>query len=139
MTSLFNASLASLAACALLAMSCAHAAPKKPSKAKSAEPAMVEEAEPDVAGSAITEFSCELGNKVTIYENGDDKEHIALRWHKRLHRLTRVGTTTGAQRFENPNYGLVWIGIPAKGMLLDSKQQRQLANECRNPEQMKSM
>jgi hypothetical protein len=32
-------------------------------------------------------------------------------------------------------YGLIWIGIPAKGMLLDSKQNRQLANECRNAEQ----
>jgi hypothetical protein len=46
-----------------------------------------------------------------------------------------VGTTTGAKRFENANYGLIWIGIPSKGMLLDSKLNRQLANECRTPEQ----
>ncbi|MQA19224.1 hypothetical protein [Rugamonas rivuli] len=93
--------------------------------------------EPAVTDSAVTEFDCELGNKITIYENAGDEAHIALRWKKRLHRLTRVGTTTGAQRFENKLYGLIWIGIPSKGMLLDSKQNRQLANECRNAEQLK--
>lgn len=93
--------------------------------------------EPVVTDSAVTEFDCELGNKITIYANTTDESHIALRWKKRLHRLTRVGTTTGAQRFENKLYGLIWIGIPAKGMLLDSKLNRQLANECRNAEQLK--
>ncbi len=93
--------------------------------------------EPAITDAAVTEFDCELGNKITIYSNATDDAHIALRWKKRLHRLTRVGTTTGANRFENKLYGLIWIGIPAKGMLLDSKQNRQLANECRNAEQMK--
>ena len=93
--------------------------------------------EPAITDSAVTEFDCELGNKITIYANTTDEAHIALRWKKRLHRLTRVGTTTGANRFENKLYGLIWIGIPAKGMLLDSKLNRQLANECRNAEQLK--
>ena len=53
----------------------------------------------------------------------------------RKYRLARIGTTTGALRFENPHYGLIWIGIPAKGILLDSKLNRQLANECKNAEQ----
>ncbi|MBG6221231.1 MULTISPECIES: hypothetical protein [unclassified Janthinobacterium] len=93
--------------------------------------------EPDTLGSASTDFNCELGNKITIYTNASDDKHIALRWKKRLHRLSRVGTTTGANRFENRMYGLVWIGIPAKGMLLDSKQGRQLANECKDAQQAK--
>lgn len=113
---------------------------KKTSKAKAkAKPAVVEatpdEPEPDVADTVTTEYACELGNKITIFKNDNDDAHIALRWKKRLHRLTRVGTTTGAQRFENPVYGLIWIGIPAKGMLLDSKLNRQLANECKTVEQ----
>jgi hypothetical protein len=96
-----------------------------------------EAAEPGVEGSTVVDFDCELGNKITIYQNAGDDNHIALRWKKRLHRLKRVGTTTGANRFENKLYGLIWIGIPAKGMLLDSRQNRQLANECRNAEQLK--
>ena len=110
----------------------AKAAPAKPKT----EPD--EEAdEPETAGSSTTDFNCELGNKITIYANASDDKHIALRWKKRVHRLTQVGTSTGAQRFENRLYGLIWIGIPAKGMLLDSKQNRQLANECKNDEQSK--
>lgn len=115
---------------------------KKTKKAAKPVPAPVVEAEPqedepDTTGSVTTDFDCELGNKITIFTNAGDVDHIALRWKKRLHRLTRVGTTTGAQRFENQLYGLIWIGIPTKGMLLDSKQNRQLANECKDAEQMK--
>ena len=116
---------------------------KAKAPAKAAKPVAMpaepnEEAdEPDTTGSATTEFSCELGNKITIYSNEKDDSHIALRWQKRLHRLSRVGTTTGAHRFENRLYGLIWIGIPAKGMLLDSKQNRQLANECKDAQQAK--
>ncbi|CAN7190090.1 hypothetical protein LJR289_000438 [Pseudoduganella sp. LjRoot289] len=118
-------------------------AKKAPGKKAAAAPVAVapedaeEAAEPGVEGSTVVDFDCELGNKITIYQNASDEHHIALRWKKRLHRLTRVGTTTGANRFENKLFGLIWIGIPAKGMLLDSKQNRQLANECRNAEQMK--
>ena len=91
--------------------------------------------EPDITDTKVTEYACELGNKITIYTNDADDSHIALRWKQRLHRLARIGTTTGALRFENPHYGLIWIGIPSKGILLDSKLNRQLANECKNAEQ----
>jgi hypothetical protein len=87
---------------------------------------------PDVKTSKAVEFNCELGNKVTIYQNNNDPKHIAMRWKNQLHRLTRVDTTTGADRFENHKYGLLWIDIPAKGMLLDSKHGHQLANECKD-------
>jgi len=94
-----------------------------------------DEGTPDVKTSVAIEYNCELGNKLTIYHNADDTKHIALRWGQTLHRLTHVATTTGADRYENHKYGLVWIGIPAKGMLLDSKLGHQLANECKSPEQ----
>ncbi len=93
------------------------------------------EGEPNVAEHKATDYACELGNKITIYSHADDSNSIALRWKNRLHRLTREATTTGAQRFENKLAGLIWIGIPAKGMLLDSKVNRQLANECKTSEQ----
>jgi hypothetical protein len=106
-----------------------------PATVKAADP---EEDEPDTTGSISMDFNCELGNQVTVFANATDDSHIALRWKKRIHRLTRVGTSTGAQRFENGRYGLVWIGIPAKSMLLDSKQGRQLANECKNTQQVQA-
>ncbi len=110
----------------------ARAHPKATAVLAAAEP---NEPEPDITDTTTTEFNCELGNKVTIYQNEKDDSNIALRWKKRLHRLTRIGTTTGAKRFENTAFGLIWIGIPSKGMLLDSRLNRQLANECQTLEQ----
>jgi membrane-bound inhibitor of C-type lysozyme len=109
---------------------------KKPKKAEAETgAASKDDPEPDITDTVTTEFHCELGNKVTIYTNEKDADHIALRWKNRLHRMSRVSTTTGAQRYENPAFGIIWIGIPAKSILLDSKQNRQLANECKNAEQ----
>jgi hypothetical protein len=108
-------------------------------KSKKAAPAdtLPAEPEPDIAGAAATDYACELNNKLTIYTKDQDDAHIALRWKNRLHSLDRIGTTTGAQRFENDKTGLIWIGIPSKGILLDAKQGRQLANECKNADQVK--
>jgi hypothetical protein len=96
-----------------------------------------EDREPDTAGSTGLDYDCALGDKVTIFSNATDDKHIALRWNKRLMRLSRVETTTGAHRYENRRQGMVWIGIPAKGILLDSKKGQQLANECKSADQLK--
>lgn len=110
--------------------------PKKPSKKAAArqEPAEKDD-DVDVAQSKVVEMDCALGDKVTLYQNEDPK-HIGMRWKKRLVRMEQVQTTTGAQRYESAKHHLVWIGIPAKGMLLDSKRGQQLANECRSKEQV---
>lgn len=138
----------SLALASLTLATSAQAEVKKPAKHKVSKAAATTTApktgdedadEPSVTGATVVDFDCELGNKITLYKNDADDSHIALRWKKRLMRLTRVGTTTGAQRFENKLLGLVWIGIPAKSMLLDSKGGHQLANECRNTEQNKAV
>ena len=110
---------------------------KKAKKEEPKEAVADDEPEPDITDTTVADYACELNNKVTIYTNATDDNHIALRWKNRLHRLERIGTTTGARRYENPKFGLVWIGIPSKGMLLDSKHNRQLANECKDAEQSK--
>jgi hypothetical protein len=112
---------------------------KKARKEEPKQEAADDEAEPDITDTVVAEYKCELNNKITIYTNEKDSGHIALRWKNRLHRLERVGTTTGALRFENTRFGLIWIGIPSKGILLDSKLNRQLANECKNAEQAKPL
>ena len=85
---------------------------------------------PDVTSSKTFDYKCELNGSLTIYTNTDDDAHAAIRWKSHLYRLKRIETTTGADRFENKKVGLVWIGIPTKGMLMDSRHGEQLANEC---------
>lgn len=106
---------------------------KKAKAASKAEPV------PDLAHMHAVDYDCDLGDKLTIYKAPGDDGQIALQWKKRTHRMTRMPTSTGAERFEDADNGLVWIGIPAKGMLLDSKKGRQLANECRNEQQKKQL
>ena len=93
-----------------------------------------DDAEPNVQQSNSFDYKCELGNFLTIYTNAEDDQHVALRWKKRLYRMTRIETSTGANRFENRKAGFVFIGIPAKGLLLDSHKGKQLANECKTTE-----
>lgn len=111
----------------------ANKAVSKKKTTKKAAP-IAEEA-PNVADAVATDYECELGHKLTFYNRNAEDTAPALRWNNRLHKMTRIDTSTGAIRFENSNSGLVWIGLANKGMLLDSKKGQQLANECKNAEQ----
>ena len=104
-------------------------------KAKGKKAVSEAEKEPDTSGLTQVDFKCAQGAQVTLYRNPSDDKQVEMRWMHHMHHMMRIDTTTGADRFEDPNAGLVWIGIPAKGMLLDQKKGLQLANECRNPQQ----
>ncbi len=103
---------------------------KKPAK-KAAAAKDADDAEPDVTGSIVREFNCADGHKVTVYRNPNDDNNVALRWNNRIIRMKHVVTQSGAERLEHEGRGLLFIGIPAKAMLLDSKKGRQLANDCK--------
>ena len=110
----------------------------KKSNTKKVAPVAVDEEVADINDAIQTEFNCAAGHSFSVYRKSDDNEHIALRWKAKLMRLTRVSTDTGADRFESVKHSLVWIGIPAKSMLLDAKKGQQLANDCKNAEQLKA-
>jgi hypothetical protein len=116
-----------------------HKKAEKPAAAPAAAGNDDDDRPSDIAGASSTDYDCALGDKVTIFTKTEDDKHIELRWKSKLHHLTRVDTTTGAHRFENRRQGLVWIGIPAKGILLDSKKGEQLANDCKNQDQTKGV
>ncbi len=109
----------------------------KKSKTKKAAPVIADEEAFDTKDAAQTEFNCATGHSFSVYRKNDDTEHIALLWKSKLMRLTRVVTDTGADRFESVKHSLVWIGIPAKSMLLDPKKGQQVANDCKTAEQLK--
>jgi hypothetical protein len=90
--------------------------------------------EADTSHTVPTDYICEFGVNFTTYKIDSDDSHMFVRWESGMHRLERVMTTTGAQRFENEASGLTWIAIPTKVVLLDSKLHRQLANECKTAE-----
>lgn len=85
-----------------------------------------------------TELICELGQRMSIAGDQGIDNAIHLIWRGQDYTLQRIGTSSGAHRFEHSDSGLIWIGIPTKGMLLDTKRGTPLANECKTAEQQRT-
>ena len=81
--------------------------------------------------AARTEMVCEMGQPMSV--NGDHRldNVIEVLFRGRAYTMERVRTSTGAHRFEDTQNGLVWIGIPAKAMLLDSRRGAPVVNDCK--------
>jgi hypothetical protein len=76
-------------------------------------------------------FHCDLNRRVEVRQVSDDRRSAIVYWERRNYTMQLVATQTGALRLEDKASGLTWITIPGKSMLLDTKQGKQLANDCR--------
>ncbi len=76
-------------------------------------------------------YRCDLNRLVDVRQISSDRQSAVLYWDRRVYTLQAVATETGALRFEDKASGLTWITITGKSMLLDTRQGRQLANDCR--------
>jgi hypothetical protein len=72
-----------------------------------------------------------MNRRVELRQVSEDRKSAILSWERRNYTMQVVATQTGALRLEDKTSGLTWITIPGKSMLLDTKQGKQLANECR--------
>ena len=77
-------------------------------------------------------YRCEQGLRVQVERETRDRVNyrINLGWNGNNYRLERNFSYSGLPRFEDAESGLVWIDLPWKGMLLDGKTKKPLANEC---------
>lgn len=80
---------------------------------------------------SVGDYQCEFGHTVDIRRTDADKTLIDLGWNGQRYELKRDPSFSGLPRYENLTDGLVWIELPWKGVLLDGRTQKPLANECR--------
>ncbi len=81
--------------------------------------------------AARTDMVCEMGQPMSVAGDHRFDNVIEVIWRGRAYTMERVRTSTGAHRFEDNQSGLVWIGIPAKAMLLDSRRGAPVVNDCK--------
>ena len=114
---------------ALLALTLALAACETPPKAP---PPAQKNAQLELKLASGT-YRCEQGLRVQVGREIRDRVNtrINLVWNGNSYRLERDFSYSGLPRFEDTASGLVWIDLPWKGMLLDGKTSKPLANECR--------
>jgi hypothetical protein len=82
------------------------------------------------------ESTCDVGQKVSVKEHPTLPGRFQLKLQGKEHVLTPLPTTTGVVRLENKRTGLVWLQVPVKSMLMDSKKGQRLADGCMHPSQM---
>lgn len=78
-------------------------------------------------------YHCEHSVRVLVEREIRDRVtyRIIIGWNGNSYRLERDPSYSGLPRFEDSSSGLVWIDLPWKGLLLDGRSNRPLANECR--------
>ncbi|CAN1570812.1 hypothetical protein MCEMAEM4_03228 [Burkholderiaceae bacterium] len=128
-----TAAVATTAATATLSPA---AAPLPNPALDAAAPATMPEAQAAVTGDVhVGRMVCELGNAVSVTP---DPSRLGTYWvQMRQHRyhMTPVATSTGAVRLEDKQAGAMWLQLPHKSMLMNSKIGQRMADECQSAHQ----
>lgn len=81
------------------------------------------------------ESSCEFGSKVQVVEHPTLAGRFLLEYRGIKHVLTPQPTSTGVVRLEDKRTGMIWLQVPVKSMLMDSKRGQRLADNCMHASQ----
>lgn len=76
-------------------------------------------------------YLCEFGLRVDVMRDAQAAGNVQIAWNGRRYSLARDTSHSGLPRYEDRRNGLVWIDLPWKGVLLDARTQKPLANDCK--------
>jgi hypothetical protein len=94
------------------------------------------EAQLAVASRVLTgDAACEFKQTIAVEPVAGHAGHFNLTFKKVTYRMVPQETTTGAVRLEDKKNGMVWIQIPAKSMLMNSKIGQRVVDDCTHAEQ----
>ena len=78
---------------------------------------------------------CEFNQKVHLMPHPEKPGRFRLQFGKMIYNMTPEVTSTGAVRLEDKKAGVVWLQIPTKSMLMNSKIGQRMADACVHPAQ----
>lgn len=81
------------------------------------------------------EAQCEFNQKVQLTPHPEKPGRFRLQFNKMVYTLSPEPTTTGAVRLEDKRAGVVWLQIPSKSMLMNSKIGQRMVDSCLHAEQ----
>lgn len=85
----------------------------------------------DVASRVlIGDIDCEFNQRVTVTPVEDLPGYFTLTYQRNRYRMLPRETSTGAVRLEDPVAGIVWLQIPAKSMLMNTRIGQRLVDAC---------
>jgi hypothetical protein len=139
----------------LAAALAAHAAEEKPKSGQAAKPSAIQRADKakgktpaaesvqplsevqlQVADRVHTgDAACEFNQVVNLARIDGKPGHFKLTHKKLAYTVVPEETTTGALRLEDKKAGIVWLQIPSKSMLMNSKLGQRMVDNCLHPEQ----
>jgi hypothetical protein len=96
----------------------------------------ISEAQLQAADRVLTgDASCELDQTVNLEPMADRPGHFRLRFRNASYTMVPEETSTGAVRLEDKKAGMVWLQIPSKSMLMNTRIGQRVADGCLHPSQ----
>jgi hypothetical protein len=114
----------------------------KPAKRPAPAPVVEEPAEIDTERMSVApmvlrgESQCEFKQKIQLTEHPTLPGRFLLEYNNLKYVLTPQPTTTGVIRLEDKRTGLVWLQVPVKSMLMDTKKGQRLVDNCMHSAQV---
>jgi len=82
------------------------------------------------------EANCEFKSKVSVTPHPEQPGRFRLQFGRTIYNMAPEPTTTGAVRLEDKQAGVVWLQIPAKSMLMNTRIGQRLVDGCQHAEQV---
>ena len=101
------------------------------SAAENVSPSQLEIAKRVMTGDA----KCEFNQQVVVHPIDGKPGHFKVSFKNVSYTMVPQETTTGAVRLEDKKAGVVWIQIPAKSMMLNSKIGQRMVDGCATSQQ----
>ena len=119
--------------CALIAISALLAACATTSPPPSATTAARQQVAPQQLKLNLASgvYRCEENQRIDIQRDPRQANTITLNWQGQRRTLRRYDSESGLPRYEDRENGLLWIDLPWKSVLMDLRNERPLANDCK--------